>query len=287
MNRDEDLLEALGDAANERDEEDDRWWAAVEAEDAAALPEGAVDALRPLDDAEMDDIVGDLLGRMGASASSEAPLAGADVAGVIALGAAKATEGAAGALAPGVPGTPEAGPIGVAGPAEDRAEAKVVSISSARRWGAPAAALLAAAAAILLFVLPADPTALPHYSLDVRSGEKVVRSDEAPTGDVTTYSDGAIFDFVLVPDTTVTEDVALVAVVIGEGGARAWNAPTEALTGGTLRVRGKVGEQLDLAPGAWRVVFLVGAKGAMPKDPVAAMDDSDLQRFEAKILIRE
>lgn len=238
MNRDEDLLEALGEAAKDRDEEDDRWWDAVAAKDASALPsEEAVEALRPLDDAEMDGIADMLL-------AAEKPAVEADEGG-----------------------------------------AKVVSIFSARRWAAPAGALLAVAAAALLFLSTPNDAMLPRYALDVRSGEKVVRGDDHTQTEITAYSDGATFDFVLVPDERVTEDVALAAVVIGDGGEKIWDAPFTRLDGGTLRVRGVVGEQLDLAPGDWRVVFFVGPKDRLPTTPTNETP-SGVQRFEAQIRVR-
>ncbi len=277
MNRDDDLLEALGAEAQALDEEDDRLWEAVQRGDADALPsEAALDALKPLDDAEMEDIVSGLLGGAVASGGPEgvaAQVAEVEAVDAMAVGAAKATEGAAGALGAGVGGAPAT--------AEG---AQVVSITSARRWAGPVAALVAIAAAVMLFVATPDHAALPRYALDVRSGEKVVRSDDAPVGDVTAYSKGAVFDFVLVPAAKVTEDVALAAFLIGDAGPRAWDAPAQRLDGGTFRVRGTVGDQLDLEPGTYRVVFFVGARDALPS--AATEDAPGAQRFEATIRVR-
>lgn len=255
MSRDEDLLEALGAAAKERDEEDEGWWEAVENEDASALPsKEAIAALRPLDDDEMDAIAGDLFG---------ATASGGD-----------ARE------------RPVAEPPTSAQRSEASPGAKVVSITSARRWVGSAAAVLAVAAAVLLFVRAPDDAELPRYALEVRSGEKVVRGEDVPTGDVTAYSNGAVFDFVLVPDAAVAEDVGLAVFVVGDGGTHVWDAPYQRLDGGTFRVRGTVGDQLDLAPGTWRVVFLVGPPDALSSDPASVDSTSGVQRFEALVRIR-
>lgn len=254
MTKEDELLMALGDEAKARDAEDERWWQAVESRDASGIPSedpAHLDALRPLDSAEMDGIAAFLLG--------EAPAAKQEA------------------------------------PAVEPEGAKVISIFKARRWVAPFGATIAAAAVALFMVRPPidESAQYPRYSLEVRSGEKPTRGpdDGQPQVGVTLYSDGALFDFVLVPDTSLTAEdtVALRAVIVdAAGGAKAWDAPSERLQGGTFRVRGQIGQDLQLEPGAYQLVFFVGAPSSLEKDLTAASQapPAGVQRFAAPIELR-
>lgn len=144
----------------------------------------------------------------------------------------------------------------------------VVDLKARRRRisRAVGGALAVAAAAAAVFVaLPEDKT-LPEYALVVRSGEKVMRS-EAPVAGAYRYAPGSQVDVIVRPETTVEGEVHLSAVVVGaDGAAKAWAGPVETKSG-AFRVRGTFGDDVDLEPGAWRLVLTVSSKVA--PDPVA------------------
>ena len=225
----DDLLAALGQAAADRDAEDDALWAAVMAENREELPEGAdLEALAPLTDAEEAAIAGELAGG-----------------------------------------------------------AQVVPLTrSRRRLVAPLVAVVVAAAAAALLMLGPSPQTQPglqRYSLQVRSGEKVLRNGTATAGEIGVYSKGAVFDFALVPDEPVEDEVAVVAFVVSTEGAKTWSAPSQRLPGGALRIRGRVGQELSVDPGEYVLRFFVGRTSDLPR---GADDSTSAQRFESKIRIR-
>ncbi|MEQ9504168.1 MAG: hypothetical protein RIT81_45355 [Deltaproteobacteria bacterium] len=145
-------------------------------------------------------------------------------------------------------------------------QAEVVDLAAKRRsrirLGAAAGFAAAAAAAVVLFVTAPSTPALPEYAMVVRSGEKVVRSD-TPTTDDYRYVAGSHVDVIVRPRVTVEGTAHLSAVAVdADGTAHSWTGPV-VTRDGAFRVGGTFGEDVNLEPGAWRLVLVVSS------DPIA------------------
>jgi len=154
-------------------------------------------------------------------------------------------------------------------PAQEAAPppARVVPISSSRRWRglAPALAAMAAAAAVLVVVLPRQGPPLPAYTLAL-SSEQGVRSG-APGPEVPRLGPGSQLDLLLRPEQAVEGPVEVRAFLLRPGEARAWNPPLERSPEGAVRIRGPVETLLSIPPGEWTLAVAVGRPGALPESP--------------------
>lgn len=147
------------------------------------------------------------------------------------------------------------------------APARVVPISSSRRWRGvvPAVAALAAAAAILVLVLPRQPPPLPGYTLSL-SSEQGVRSG-TPEPEVPRLGPGSQLDVLLRPEQAVEGPLEVRAFLVRPGEARAWSPPLERSPEGAVRIRGPVETLLSIPPGEWTLAVAVGRPGALPEAP--------------------
>ncbi len=137
-------------------------------------------------------------------------------------------------------------------------------------WGG-GLGLAAAAALVAVLVLPGSLRPLPTYTVALRSGDGSVRGVGPNPTSPPTFSKGSRFELVLRPATAVAGEVALRCFLISsEGGARrafpACNR-AESSGGGSLRVVGTVGAEIELVPGDWTLWALVARPGELPADP--------------------
>lgn len=198
---------------------------------------------RPVEDAEVDG----LIERMGALARTRPGGRIPVVPGVttpLANGGAVATPGARLRLAPAVPRWRRRGTLAVA-------------------------AALAIAAAVVLWRLPAAGPRGERvaYSLTVRNETvKTTRSTEPAAGPDRYRADSQI-DWVFSPATPQGEAVELrVEARDADGRAQTLTPPSTRSPEGALRVRGRLGELLPLAPGRWQLRFVVGTAAALARD---------------------
>lgn len=137
-----------------------------------------------------------------------------------------------------------------------------------RRTTIAVAAMLAIAAALVLWRLPGEAPRGERiaYSLTVRNETvKTTRSSEPAAGPARYRVDSQI-DWVLSPATPQREAVELRVEARDAGGQTQTLAPAFTRSPeGALRVRGRLGELLPLAPGRWRLRFVVGSAVALAR----------------------
>lgn len=129
-----------------------------------------------------------------------------------------------------------------------------------RRVVIAVAAVLAIAAALVLWQLPREGPRGPviAYALTVRNpAVQSVRTADA-AGEVARYTRGSTIDWVLSPERPRGEEVALRVVARAPDGAETAVSPVFTRSpDGALRLRGRLGEVLPLAPGRWQLRFEV------------------------------
>lgn len=150
-------------------------------------------------------------------------------------------------------------------PAPREAPAGVVPLDGRRRWRWVVAAVpLAAAAAVALFLLSAQPEALPAYSLRARGGDQIERGPEHVDGRLP-LSAGSQLEVVLTPTTRVDGPLEVSAYLLVGGALQPWDVLPEVAAGGGVRVRGTV-ETLGLGGlrGPLDLVLVVARAGHRP-----------------------
>ncbi|RMH16798.1 MAG: hypothetical protein D6696_17360 [Acidobacteria bacterium] len=129
-------------------------------------------------------------------------------------------------------------------------------------------AALAAAALVLLLQPAAHLAPLPAYDLVLHGAVRERRSTAPPaSGDEgRIFARGNLFDLQLVPAGEVEGPVAVRVFRDGGSGFEPWTQAAELATieGGAIRIRGRLGEDLDLPPGEWRLVVAIGRPGELP-----------------------
>ncbi|MCA9555853.1 MAG: hypothetical protein KC933_37840 [Myxococcales bacterium] len=165
------------------------------------------------------------------------------------------------------------------------AAAPVVSLSSRRRRVSVAAGLALAAGIAAMVVISRPPT-LPGYQLEVRAGEKALRSD-GPSEVEPEYAEGSVLSFVLRPERRAEVPVAVVAVLHPEvGPPQVVPFEVELAEGGAVRLTAELGHTFSAPPGRYRLVFLLAPEGALPPRPAegdAAVEG--IQRLEHRFRV--
>jgi hypothetical protein len=288
---DEDLLQALGELARERERDTmrrpDVWSRLAHGElsarelgelEARAATEPPIElslrAYRPLSNETRDRIFDALSATLPARAEAALPgrakaaLPGRAEAALAGVVEAALVERAVAALAetsaePAAPTPPAAAP------------AEVVSLDARRRLlriVTPLTGVLMAAAALwVLVVRPPDQATqndlapLPSYEITARGGLKSTRGadDAKPKGGVLRLAPGSELDLALRPATKVEGPLALRAFVAQGGEVRPLTVPVEAAPTGALRVRGPVNELFAGLKGQVELRFVIGRAEAL------------------------
>ncbi|MCA9699769.1 MAG: hypothetical protein KC431_19750, partial [Myxococcales bacterium] len=152
----------------------------------------------------------------------------------------------------------------------------VPTLARRRWWWSVGAAVALAAGVVLAFGLRAP--ALPHYGLEHGPGATGIRKQADGSDGPLVYESGIQVTWTMRPDTAVEGDAVPGLVVFAYPDAdpergRMLELPPGSLGDGALEGVFQVStpfEALGLAPGAWTLVFVVGAKEALPSDPGAA-----------------
>lgn len=129
-----------------------------------------------------------------------------------------------------------------------------------RRVVIAVAAVLAIAAALLLWQLPREGPRGPAiaYALTVRNPAVLAVRTADAAGEVARYTRGSAIDWVLSPERARGEEVALRVVARAPDGGETVVTPVFTRTpDGALRLRGRLGDVLPLAPGRWQLRFEV------------------------------
>lgn len=246
---------ALGKAAREIDPlNDPRWDALARGElspaeqdalrafaEQAGIPE-AFEAFRPIDGADDEALVDELLGREEAAA-------------------------------PALP-LPAGRPANDPSPPKDSGASPAKAPKSALfglsgSW----AAALAVAAALFVVVRLIDPfggAAVPEYAVTLSGGTATSRSADT-SGELPKLLPSANVELVLRPKNAVQGEVSAKAFLFSEGHARAWSAPIERAPGGSMRIAGRVDALFGAAArGRVDVVLAVGEPDALSDDAALA-----------------
>lgn len=164
---------------------------------------------------------------------------------------------------------------------------KVVPLHRRRSTWTGAAAALAAAAVVLLWVRtdPSTSGEFVDYSLALRSPsvQDVRASDSAAAAP--RYRRDSTIDWWLSPETAVSGEHALRVLARDDSGHAQLLAPTaERTPEGVLRISGRLGTLLPLAPGRWRLSFFVTTPAAAPHDPASAAALQPVEQLEIDVL---
>ncbi len=258
---DDELLKMAGEAAREDDLLEDARWdklpegslSELDRAELRAIAERSPDArvaheaLRPLDEAEREQLVDGILAGLGAPAAAsleEAP-EGGSLAGKAAKSAGEGPSPAGGA--------------------------KVIPFARRprRTVGMLVAAISIAAAAAAAFVaLPRGGSSLPGYEVSLL-GEQAQRSKD-DGGGVVRIGPGSRLHLVLRPVIAVEGTIAARGFLLRDGVTRAWDAPIEIAEGGAIRIAGSYEALFAGAPpGTCELLVAVGRPGTLPSTPEA------------------
>lgn len=154
------------------------------------------------------------------------------------------------------------------------------------RRGALAGGLLtlAAAAAVVWWVWPAgEPeliAAVPAYTFtELEGGVAEVRSDSKTATDVALpelrLRPTSKIEWVLTPAEPIRSSVGVALLARSDAGATRFtpSLAVEVSEDGALRVRGRLDEHVELAPGIWAVTLFIAPPEQLPSDADAAADD--------------
>lgn len=133
----------------------------------------------------------------------------------------------------------------------------------------------AVAAALWLFVRPSHLLPLPDYTLQLSAGDQSERGDELTPAALPAFSPGSLLTLRLEPrEAPEGEAEVRCCFFLRDGEEVSWRAKVETGTAGIVRVRGTLGEDLTLSPGAWTVWAVIGRRGEMPgeEELVAALE---------------
>ena len=131
-------------------------------------------------------------------------------------------------------------------------------------WSA-VAAVIAFAAALVLWRRDEPlrgPGELVAYQVTVRS-QSLHSKRAGDTGEGHRYRSDSTIDIVINPERAVTEAIEVrVLATDGEGHQQLLKPPVTRTAEGVMRLTGTVSEVLPLAPGHWRLRFILGSAGA-------------------------
>lgn len=133
-------------------------------------------------------------------------------------------------------------------------------------WKA-AAATAAAAAALFLFVrTPAPLPALPAYTAHLSVGAQSSRGTAEPSSGLPVFIPGTRLTLDLRPEQAVAESVEAQAFLARGADIFLWKPepPLDLPPGGAVRLQGRLGEEIRLQPGEWRIWIVVGRPGKIP-----------------------
>lgn len=133
-----------------------------------------------------------------------------------------------------------------------------------RLWLATAALVMLAAALSLVFLPSGPPPPLPAYQVALEGGVHTQRSIDEIPADARRYAPGSRWELLLRPASPVEGDVAVACFLARDGDPRPWDPPVEISPAGSVRIAGRIGEEIEIAPGAWTVWIAVARPDDLP-----------------------
>lgn len=148
-------------------------------------------------------------------------------------------------------------------------ERKVLPFRPAVRIGGWIAAAAAAAAIVVALLRPAAP--LPDYTAKLTGGAQTFRGSEpAPASGQPVFVPGSQLTLVATPLEPVEgrklETRRFLSPQTGTGDLTPWTPEPQIGKSGSVRLRGTLGREIQIAPGAWTVWVVVGRKGRLPSE---------------------
>lgn len=177
------------------------------------------------------------------------------------------------------------------------APSNVVSLASrSRRVLVGSVLALAAAAAVVVWFVPrSEPNTVamvPDYAFTkLGGGVAVQRSDDNPLAaelpELTLRLDSTI-DWVLTPAQPTQAPVGVALLARSDAGARVFvpRLAAERSAQGAVRVRGRIGELVELELGSWTLELLVAAPEQLPTNADAAAEtEAPWRRLSLRVII--
>jgi len=132
---------------------------------------------------------------------------------------------------------------------------------------------MAAAAAVLFFFLRV-PAPLPAYSPRLEGESRSVRGEPAQTEGLPVFTSTSLLRLTAQPAKTVKGAVkaqVFFSRLAGDGDLHPLDAQPDIAESGAARLEGRVGREIQIPPGEWRLWIVVGRPGAIPAvDELAA-----------------
>lgn len=130
------------------------------------------------------------------------------------------------------------------------------------------AGAVALAAALILTLR--SPAPLPAYVLEVKAGDRQLRSSAPEQGapepgeEVPTLTPGSRFDIVWRPATAVEGEIEVRAFLERQGRREPWQVAIEKSPSGSVRLEGEVGKELAAEAGEVVIWLVLGRSGELP-----------------------
>jgi len=151
-----------------------------------------------------------------------------------------------------------------------------------RSWLAVAAALVLVVAGFWLGRVLRGPAVggfeLPSYLAELEGAIQTFRSPDADPGGVPAFAVGGRFRLLLRPEREVATDPDFTFFLAGAGGElRPWDVGYRMSPDGSIEIEGTLGDDLEISPDRFTLVFLYGRPGALPEPATLA----ELDELEA------
>lgn len=107
---------------------------------------------------------------------------------------------------------------------------------------------------------------LPVYSAELDGARQSTRSPNTAPDALPSFTLGSRYELTLTPEAAVATEPQTRFYLAGDDGVlEAWPVSKTTTAEGAVQVAGILGEDLDVAPGSWTLVFLYGRPGELPQ----------------------
>jgi hypothetical protein len=137
---------------------------------------------------------------------------------------------------------------------------------AARRYGGWLMAAVAAAALFLFVRNPASMPPLPAYKARLSDGAREYRGAAEPSAGPSVFFPGTQLTLEVTPEQAVTGPLEAHAFLARGTDILPWEPepPLDLSPQGAVRLRGRLGEEIRLPPGEWKIWVVIGRPGKLP-----------------------